>query len=74
MENIMIAPPIITINGGISLINIHAHIGPRIASSSINIPTIAAGVFLEPMVIQMKPKPIWKVPSKNERKRSFGEI
>ncbi len=54
----MIAPPIITINGGVSLINIHAHIGPRIASSSINIPTIAAGVFLEPMVIQMKPKPI----------------
>jgi len=70
----MIAPPIITINGGVSFINIHAHIGPRIASSSINIPTIAAGVFLEPMVIQMKPKPIWKVPSKNERKRSFGEI
>ncbi len=70
----MIAPPIITINGGISLINIHDHIGPRIASSSINIPTIAAGVFLEPTVIQMKPKPIWKVPSKNERKRSFGEI
>ena len=64
----MIAPPSITINGGVSLINIHAHIGPRIASSSINIPTIAAGVFLEPMVIQMKPKPIWKVPSKNERK------
>jgi hypothetical protein len=58
MENIMIAPPIITINGGVSLINIHAHIGPRIASSSINIPTIAAGVFLEPMVMQMKPKPI----------------
>jgi hypothetical protein len=58
MENIMIAPPIITINGGVSLINIHAHIGPRIASSSISIPTIAAGVFLEPMVIQMKPKPI----------------
>ena len=70
----MIVPPIITISGGVSLINIHAHIGPRIASSSINIPTIAAGVFLEPMVIQMKPKPIWKVPSKNERKRSFGEI
>jgi hypothetical protein len=58
MENIMIAPPIITINGGVSFINIHAHIGPRIASNNINIPTIAAGVFLEPMVIQMKPKPI----------------
>ena len=70
----MIVPPIITINGGVSFINIHAHIGPRIASSSINIPTIAAGVFLEPIVIQMKPKPIWKVPSKKERKRSFGEI
>ncbi len=70
----MIAPPIITINGGVSFINIHAHIGPRIASNNINIPTIAAGVFLEPMVIQIKPKPIWKVPSKNERKRSFGEI
>ena len=74
MENIIIAPPIITINGGISFIKIHAHIGPRIASTNINIPTIAAGVFLDPIVIQIKPKPIWKVPSKNERKRSFGEI
>ena len=74
MENIMIPPPIITINGGSSFINIQAHIGPRIASTNINIPTIAAGVFLEPMVIQIKPKPIWKVPSKNERKISFGEI
>ena len=54
----MIAPPIITINGGVSFINIHAHIGPRIASSNINIPTTAAGVFFEPMVMQMKPKPI----------------
>ena len=52
------APPIITINGGDSLINIQAHTGPRIASTSIKIPTIAAGVFLEPMVIQIKPKPI----------------
>ena len=58
MENIMMAPPIITINGGDSLINIQAHTGPRIASTSIKIPTIAAGVFLEPMVIQIKPKPI----------------
>ena len=70
----MIAPPIITINGGVSFINIQAHIGPRIASTNINMPTIAAGVFLEPMVIQMKPKPIWKVPSRNESRRSFGEI
>ena len=54
----MMAPPIITINGGDSLINIQAHTGPRIASTSINIPTIAAGVFLEPIVIQMKQKPI----------------
>jgi len=54
----MIAPPIITINGGDSFIKIQAHTGPRIASTNINIPTIAAGVFLEPIVIQMKPKPI----------------
>ena len=74
MENIIIPPPIITINGGDSFINIQAHTGPRIASTNINIPTTAAGVFLEPIVIQMKPKPIWKVPSKKERKRSFGEI
>ena len=56
MENIIIQPPIITINGGNSFINIQAHTGPRIASTNINIPTIAAGVFLEPMVIQIKPK------------------
>ena len=58
MENIIIPPPIITINGGDSLINIQAHTGPRMASTNINIPTMAAGVFLEPIVIQMKPKPI----------------
>ena len=54
----MIPPPIITISGGFSFIKIHAHIGPRIASTSINIQTIAAGVFLDPMVMQIKPKPI----------------
>ena len=70
----MIAPPIITINGGISFINIQAHIGPRIASVNENIPTMAAGVLLEPIVRQMKPKPIWKVPRKKAKKRSFGEI
>ena len=45
MENIIIPPPIITINGGDSFINIQAHTGPRIASTNINMPTIAAGVF-----------------------------
>ena len=54
----MIAPPIITINGGDSFINIQAQTGPRIASTNINMPTKAAGVFLEPIVIQIKPKPI----------------
>ena len=70
----MIAPPIITADGGVSLINSQAHTGPRMASTSISMPTIAAVVFLEPIVIQMKPKPIWKVPSINESKRSLGEM
>ena len=50
----IIAPPIITINGGVSFMNIHAHIGPRIASTSINIPTnsnqVACIFFIKPLM------------------------
>ena len=43
---------------GFSLTNIQAHIGPRTASVNIIIPTIAEGVVLAPIVINIKPKPI----------------
>ena len=51
----IIPPPINTPRGGISLINIHAHIGPANASVKVKIPILAAGVFLEPRVKQIKP-------------------
>ena len=38
------------------------------------IPTIAEGVVLAPMVINIKPKPIWKNPAKKPKKMSCGEI
>ena len=50
-----------------------AHSGPNTASVSIRIPTTAAGVVWDPMVIIIKPKPIWKVPAKNPKKRSWDE-
>ena len=38
------------------------------------IPTIAEGVVLAPIVINIKPKPIWKNPAKKPKKISWGEI
>ena len=38
------------------------------------IPTIAEGVVLAPIVINIKPKPIWKNPAIKPKKMSWGEI
>ena len=73
IAEIMIPPPIITLMGGISLINNHAHNGPKTASVNIKIPTTAAGVFWDPIVIIINPKPIWKVPAKNPKNKSCDE-
>ena len=53
---IIIAPPINTLIGGTSLRKIQTQIGAKIVSSNINNPTVTAGVVLEPIVTQMKPK------------------
>ena len=58
IAEIMIHPPIITLIGGTSFINNQAHIGPKTASVNIKIPTTAAGVVRDPMVIIINPKPI----------------
>ena len=46
IEKIIMHPPIITAVGGTSLINNHAHKGPKTDSVNIITPTIAAGVCL----------------------------
>ena len=58
IAEIIILPPIITLVGGISFIKSQAHSGPKTASVSIKIPTTAAGVVRDPMVIIINPKPI----------------
>ena len=64
---IIIPPPNNTKNGGFSFANSQAHSGPKTASVNIIIPTIADGVFLAPIVIKIKPKPIWKKPAKKPK-------
>ena len=64
---IIIPPPNNTKNGGFSFANNQAHSGPKTASVNIIIPTIADGVFLAPIVIKIKPNPIWKKPAKKPR-------
>ena len=54
--------------------NNQAHRGPRTASVSIMIPTIAAGVVLAPIVIRIKPNPSWKKPARKPKKISWGDI
>ena len=44
--------------GGISFIKSQAHSGPKTASVNIKIPTTAAGVVRDPIVIIINPKPI----------------
>ena len=43
-------------------------------SDNINIPTVAAGVVLAPIVIKINPKPTWKQPAKKPKKISWYEI
>ena len=68
------APPIKPNIDGLSLTNRKAHKGPNTDSLNIIIPTIAEGVFLAPIVINIKPKPTWKKPAKKPRKISWYEI
>ena len=70
----MIEPPIKTLTGGISFINNQAHKGPKTDSVNINTPTIAAGVVCEPIVIKIKPNPIWKKPAKKAKNKSWNDI
>ena len=69
----MIVPPINAINCGVSSKNIQAQKGPNTASVNIIIPTMAEGVFFAPMVIKIKPKPIWKNPAKKPSNKSCAE-
>ena len=70
----MIAPPIIPNKDGLSLTNKKAHMGPNTDSDNIIMPTIAEGVVLAPIVINIKPKPTWKKPAKKPKKISLGDI
>ena len=74
IAKIIIPPPNITLTGGISLINNQAHSGPKTASVNIKMPTTAAGVVLDPTVIKINPKPIWKTPAKKAKNKSWFEI
>ena len=51
-------PPISTLIGGVSLINSHAHNGPKTDYVNIKTPITAAGVVWDPMVIKINPNPI----------------
>ena len=53
----MIAPPTNPYIEGLSLTKRNAHIGPKTDSDNIIIPTIADGVVLAPIVMNIKPKP-----------------
>ncbi len=70
----MIAPPISPNTEGFSLTKRNAHIGPKTDSDNIIIPTIADGVVLAPIVINIKPKPTWKKPARKPKKISWEEI
>ena len=50
-------PPINPKIEGLSLTNKKAHMGPKIDSDNIIIPTVADGVVLAPMVININPNP-----------------
>ena len=69
----MIAPPINAKVEGLSLTNKKAQTGPKTDSDNIIIPTIADGVVLAPMVINIKPNPTWKKPAKKPKKISFDD-
>ena len=70
----MIAPPINPNNEGLSLTNKKAQRGPNTDSDNMIIPTIAEGVVLAPVVININPRPTWKKPAIKPKKISFGAI
>ena len=55
IAKIIIAPPINTLEGGISLRNSQTQRGAKTVSVNINKPIVTDLVVLEPIVIQMKP-------------------
>ena len=55
IAEIIIAPPINTLKGGISFKNTQTQIGAQRVSININSPTVAEAVVLEPIVMQIKP-------------------
>ena len=57
IASIITEPPIKTLTGGISFKNNHTQIGAKIVSVSINKPIVTERVVLDPIVIQIKPKP-----------------
>ena len=52
---IITAPPINTLNGGISFKNNQTHIGPNKVSVNISNPIVVEGVDLDPIVMHIKP-------------------
>ena len=70
MANIITAPPINTLNGGISFKNSQTHIGAHNVSESIRIPIVVEGVDLDPIVIQINPKANCGTPRKKPIKIS----
>ena len=72
--NKIIIPPINVNNDTRSPANKKAQTGPKTDSDNIITPTIAEGVDLAPIVINIKPKPTWKKPAKKPKKISWGEI
>ena len=51
-------PPMNTLEGGISFKNNHTQRGAKIVSVNINKPIVTERVVFEPIVMQIKPKPI----------------
>ena len=68
------APPINPKTEGLSLTNRKAQIGPNTDSANIITPTVAEGVVLAPIVINIKPNPTWKKPARKPKKISWGDI
>ena len=56
IANIITAPPINTLKGGISFKNSQTHIGAHKVSESIRSPIVVEGVDLDPIVMQINPK------------------
>ena len=70
IAKMMTVPPRNTLIGGISLRNNQTHSGPHSVSINIRRPTVAEGVVLDPIVIQINPNANWGTPNKNPIKIS----